>query len=228
MTEGPADVVEVAVWDWPVRAVHWTIAALVGTLLATGLTGGSALMEWHMRAGEALLALVVFRIVWGFVGSRNARFATFVRGPRAVMGYLRALARSSGSGHATHNPAGGWMVVALLLAMLVQCSLGLFTRDESTIEGPLVRLISEDFSDTLSNLHRRGWWLVGGLAAVHIVAVFALRFAREEDLIASMWSGKRWLPRAAANAADATASTIRALVLLGLCALVVWWTVNRF
>ena len=227
MTEDPADLVEVAVWDWPVRAVHWTIAVLVGTLLATGLIGGSAFMEWHMRAGEALLALVVFRIAWGFAGSRNARFASFVRGPRAVIEHLRALPSASGPGPATHNPAGGWMVVALLLAMLVQCCLGLFTRDESTIEGPLVRLITEDLSDTLSMLHRRGWWLVGGLAAVHIVAVFALRFAHEEGLIDSMVSGKKRLPRGAASAADAGASTARALVLLGLCAFAVWWTVNR-
>jgi cytochrome b len=227
MTDGPIDLVEVAVWDWPVRVVHWTIAALVGTLLVTGLTGGSAIMAWHMRAGEALLALVVFRILWGFAGSRNARFASFVRGPRAVLGHFRALARSPGPAHATHNPAGGWMVVALLLAMLVQCGLGLFTRNETTIEGPLVRLITEDLSDTLSKLHRRGWWLVGGLAAVHVVAVLVLRFARDENLINSMVSGRKFLPTAAANPGGAAASTARALVLLALCALAVWWTVTR-
>ena len=171
MTEGPAEALEVAVWDWPVRVVHWAMVALVVTLLATGLSGGSAVMVWHMRAGEALLALVLFRILWGFAGSGNARFASFVRGPREVMRHLRSCIRPPHQVHATHNPAGGWMVVALLVVLLVQCGLGLFTHDDVMTEGPLVGRVSEDLSDVLSALHRRGWWLVAGLATVHILAV---------------------------------------------------------
>ncbi len=119
------------------RIVHWTIVALVAVLLATGLYGGAAVMVWHMRAGEALLALVLFRILWGFAGSANARFASFVRGPRMVLRYLRSLARPPQPLHATHNPAGGWMVVALLAVLLIQCGLGLFTHDDVMTEGPL-------------------------------------------------------------------------------------------
>ncbi len=94
------------------RVVHWVIVLLVVILVTTGLDGGDADMVWHMRAGEALLAVVLFRIVWGFVGSCNARFASFVRGPAAVMQYVNSLLHPPRELHATHNPVGGWMVVA--------------------------------------------------------------------------------------------------------------------
>ena len=228
MTEGSVDVVEVevAVWDWPVRVVHWAIFALVATLLATGLSGGNAVMVWHMRAGEVLLVLVVFRIIWGFAGSRNARFTSFVRGPRAVLRYLRSLARPPHSAHATHNPAGGWMVVLLLLALLIQCSLGMFTHDDVMTEGPLVWRVSEDLSDVLGGLHRRGWWLVAGLAIVHIVAVVAFFLVRDDNLIHAMFSGTKLLPRGTADPVWARASTARALALLACCAFAVWCTVS--
>jgi cytochrome b len=226
MTEGSLDVVEVAVWDWPVRVVHWAIVALVATLLATGLSGGNAVMVWHMRAGEVLLALVLFRILWGFAGSRNARFTAFVCGPRAVLRYLRALARPTHPTHATHNPAGGWMVVLLLLALLIQCSLGLFTHDDVMTEGPLAGWISEDLSDAMSALHRRGWWLVAGLATVHIGAVVAFFLVRDDNLIHAMFSGTKSLPRGIADPAGAKASTVRALALLACCAFAVGWLVT--
>jgi cytochrome b len=227
MTEGPGDKLVVAVWDWPVRFVHWAIVALVATLLATGLAGGSAVMVWHMRAGEALLALVLFRIVWGFAGSANARFASFVRGPGAVLRYLRSLFRPPHPLHATHNPAGGWMVVALLVVLLVQCSLGLFTHDDVMTEGPLVGLVSEDLSDALGALHRRGWWLVAGLASVHILAVVAFFLVRDDNLVYPMFSGKKSLPRGTANPKGAAASTALALALFALCAFAVGWLVMR-
>jgi len=225
MTDGSVDAVEVAVWDWPVRVVHWSIVALVATLLATGLSGGNAVMVWHMRAGEVLLVLVLFRVVWGFAGSRNARFASFVRGPRAVVRYLRSLVRPPHARHATHNPAGGWMVVLLLLALLIQCSLGLFTHDDVMTEGPLVARVSEELSDVLGALHRRGGWLVAGLASVHIVAVIAFFLVRDDNLIYPMFSGTKSLPRGTADPSGAKASTARALALLACCMIAVGWLV---
>ena len=227
MTEDPVEIRDVAVWDFPVRVVHWAIVALVAMLLATGLAGGSAVMVWHMRAGEVLLALVLFRILWGFAGSGNARFTSFVRGPRAVMRHLRSLIRPPHQMHATHNPAGGWMVVALLVVLLLQCALGLFTHDDVMTEGPLVGLVSEDLSDVLGALHRRGWWLVSGLATVHILAVVAFFLVRDDNLIYPMFSGTKSLPRGTADPTGATAPTARALALLALCAFAVGWLVTR-
>jgi cytochrome b len=227
MPEDHHDRVDVPVWDWPVRVVHWMIVLLVATLVTTGLAKGDAVMAWHMRAGETLLALVLFRVIWGFVGSRNARFASFVRGPAAVVAYVRSIVRPPQHAHATHNPIGGWMVVALLLALLGQASLGLFTNDDVLVDGPLVKLIDKDLSDALSSLHRRGWRVVAGLASLHVAAVISYFVALDENLVTPMISGVKSLPSALDRPEAASASTSRALVLLVLCGLAVWWTVNR-
>jgi len=223
-----ADVVvgRVAVWDWPVRVVHWAIVALVVAMVATGLIGNEALV-WHMRLGQVLLALVIFRILWGFAGSANARFASFLRGPVAVIEYARSLIRPPHHAHATHNPLGGWMVVALLLVLLVQATTGLFTNDDVLNEGPLAKLISKDRSDWIGMWHRRGWWLLVALASVHILAVVAYFAHLGEDLVHPMVSGEKVLPTRSHRPHDAAASTPRALVLLALSALGVWWVCNR-
>jgi len=218
--------IEVPVWDWPVRVVHWAIALLVAALLTTGLVGNDAL-TWHMRCGETLLALVLFRVIWGFVGSRNARFPSFVHGPRAVVAYIRSLVRPPHQVHATHNPLGGWMVVALLLALLFQAGTGLFTNDDILADGPLVKLVTKDLSDLISSLHRRGWWAVAGLAGLHIVAVLSYFFVLDDNLVYPMVSGEKVLPVGMAEPAAAVASTTRAVVLLAACGAAVWWVVNR-
>jgi cytochrome b len=227
MSEDMNAAVDVAVWDWPVRVVHWAIVVFVAALLATGLLGGDAILAWHMRAGEALLALVLFRVLWGFFGSRNARFASFVRGPAAVLAYAKSVLHPPRETHATHNPPGGWMVVALLLALLAQACTGLFTNDDVLTDGPLVRWITKDLSDAISTLHRRGWWLVAALAALHIAVVVTYVVALKDNLVRPMVSGVKRLPRAAADPAGAAASSGRAVALLALCAVAVWWTVSR-
>ncbi len=226
MTDNSTDRDYVAVWDWPVRVVHWLLVVLVAALLTTGLIGNEMLV-WHMRAGQTLLALVLFRIVWGFVGSANARFASFLRGPRAVLDYARSLIRPPHHPHATHNPLGGWMVVALLLVLLAQATTGLFTNDDILYEGPLVKWVDKDLSDSIGSWHRRMWWVVVALASMHIFAVIGYLMHLGEDLVYPMVSGEKVLPKHLHRPQHAEASTARALVLLALCALVVWWTGNR-
>lgn len=216
----------VAVWDWPVRVVHWLIVLLVAALLTTGLVGNEMLV-WHMRCGQALLALVIFRIIWGFVGSTNARFSSFVRGPKAVLEYAKSLIRPPHDTYATHNPLGGWMVVALLMVLLAQATTGLFTNDDILYDGPLVKWVDKDLSDAIGTWHRRMWWVVVALASVHIFAVIGYLMHLGEDLVYPMVSGEKVLPTHLQRPQYAEASTTRALVLLALCALVVWWTCNR-
>jgi cytochrome b len=227
-TEAPApiDPVVTRVWDWPVRIVHWAMVVLLVALLTTATIGGDA-MAWHMRAGEAMLALVLFRVVWGFAGSRHARFASFVRGPRAVLAYARSMIMPPHELHVGHNPLGGWMVIALLLALLFQTGTGLFTNDDVLTEGPLVRLISKDLSDTISSFHRRNAWIVIALASAHIGAVLFYLIALKENLITPMLHGAKTLPAAHAVAGDGGASSIKALVLFAACAAAVWWVVTR-
>jgi cytochrome b len=228
IAEAPArmDAVITRVWDWPVRLVHWAMVILLIVLLTTAKIGGDA-MTWHMRAGEAMMALVLFRVVWGFAGSRYARFASFVRGPRAVMAYARSLTKPPHELHVGHNPLGGWMVIALLLALLFQTGTGLFTNDDVLTEGPLARLISKDLSDTISSFHRLNVWIVVTLACAHIGAVLFYLFALKENLIKPMLHGAKALPSANVVADRDGASSIKALVLFAACAAAVWWIVTR-
>lgn len=221
------DRIAVPVWDWPVRLVHWAIVLLLILLVITGLVGNEWL-DWHMRFGEAMLALVIFRILWGFVGSRNARFRSFVRGPKAVRAYLRSFVRPPRAIHATHNPLGGWMVVALLLALLFQAGTGLFTNDDVLAEGPLAKKITKDLSDAISSLHRRGWWVILALAAAHITAVLAYLAVLRDNLVSPMVHGRKRLPQHAADPNAALASNLRAVILLVACGAAMWWLVKQF
>lgn len=215
------------VWDAPVRLTHWAMVLLLVVLVATALIGGDA-MDWHMRAGEAMLALVIFRIVWGFVGSPYARFSSFVRGPGKAIAYARSLLRPPRQFHIGHNPLGGWMVIVLLLALLVQASTGLFSNDDVLTEGPLVRFISKDLSDAISSIHRKNAWFVVGLACFHIAAVLFYLTALRENLIRPMIAGAKDVPSAYVTAAhDGASRNALAAVLFAVCACAVWFLVTR-
>lgn len=216
----------VAVWDWPVRVVHWSMVLLLVALVVTGLVGNEALL-WHMRFGQALLALVLFRVLWGFVGSRNARFRAFVRGPRAAARYVRSRVRRTPEIHATHNPIGGWMVIALLAALLVQTGTGLFTNDDILWDGPLVKRVTKDASDAISSFHRRFAWVVVTLAALHVLAVVAYLTLFRENLAKAMIDGVKSLPAELADPTAASASSVRAMALLALCGFAVWFVLHR-
>jgi cytochrome b len=224
--DSEAAVAEVTVWDLPIRVVHWSIVVLLVALIVTGKVGADWL-EWHMRFGQALLALVVFRVLWGFVGSRNARFGAFLHSPGRVVRYARSIVRGGKEVHVTHNPLGGWMVVLLLAALLAQAVTGLFTNDDILWEGPLASRVSEALSDAISTVHRQFWWVVAALSIVHVGAVVAYLVLWRDNLIVPMWTGRKRLPPGAADPAHASASTARAVVMLVLCGLAVWYVVNR-
>ena len=226
MTERQPAAGPLRVWDLPVRIVHWAMVALLIALVATALLGGGA-MEWHVRSGETMLTLVLFRILWGFLGSHHARFSTFVRGPAAVIAYARSLLRPQHAQYAGHNPLGGWMVVLLLVALLVQASAGLFSNDDIATEGPLARFISKDLSDAISSFHSYNAWFVVALASVHIAAALVYLIWFKENLIRPMVDGVKRIAYPAVEIVDGRASPLRALALFALCALAVWLLVTR-
>lgn len=190
--DGAASSVEIRVWDVPVRAVHWVQVALVATSVATGFTGGNAL-RIHRLSGYTLLTLVLFRVAWGFTGGRHARFAAFVRGPRAVATFLRDTAALRRPLHAGHNPLAGWMTLALLAALLAQASTGLFANDDILFEGPLAAVVSKDLSDRLTGLHKTNARFLLALVALHVGAVLFHLVVERQNLIAGMFTGrKRW------------------------------------
>jgi cytochrome b len=226
MTEQQPAATPLDVWDLPQRIVHWAMVALLIALVATAKLGGGA-MDWHIRAGEAMLTLVLFRILWGFLGSHHARFSTFVRGPGAVIAYARSLLRPRHAHYAGHNPLGGWMVVLLLVALLMQASAGLFANDDIATEGPLARFISKNLSDAISSFHSYNAWFVVALASVHVAATLLYLIWFKENLIRPMIDGVKQVPHPMTDVATGNASSVRALTLFALCVLAVWLLVTR-
>ena len=142
----------VKVWDLPVRLFHWALVALFAFMFFSGKMKGNW-MEWHMYSGYTILALVLFRILWGFAGGTFARFSSFVAGPGAGIAFMRKLLSGAPAHVAGHNPVGGWMVLVMLVGLLVQAGTGLFSNDDISIEGPLSKFVSKDLSDRLTSIH---------------------------------------------------------------------------
>jgi cytochrome b len=211
---------EIRVWDAPVRLVHWAQAALVTTSVVTGFTGGNAL-RIHRLSGYAILTLVLFRALWGFVGGRHARFASFLRGPKAVATFLRETVALRRPLHVGHNPLAGWMTMALLAALLVQASAGLFANDDIAFEGPLAPLVTKDRSDALTVVHKTNARIILALVALHIGAPLLHLAVERQNLFVPMISGrKRWPEGIEAPDAGRPRPVLAAFLFLAACAAV--------
>lgn len=176
----------IQVWDLLIRLFHWCLVILVGAVFATASLGA---LEVHELAGKGVLDLVVFRLIWGVVGSQTARFSDFLGGFTAIRQYL-VYRQSKSLGH---NPLGGWMVAAMLAVLLIQAATGLLANDGILFQGPLAHSISQSLSDVASSAHLRLANLLGGLIAIHITAILLYWFVGRENLVAPMFTGTKWI-----------------------------------
>jgi cytochrome b len=178
------------VWDLPVRLCHWTlVAAVAGAWLTHAL--GINYFVYHVWCGYAVLVLVTFRIVWGIVGTRHARFWNFLRAPRPTARYGWDLLRGRVTHYAGHNPLGAWMVLLLLLALFAQALLGLFGNDEIYNLGPLNGYVSYDRGIELTSLHRRLFYWIVAAITLHVAAILYHRIAHKEHLVRAMITGRK-------------------------------------
>ena len=215
----------VRVWDLPTRLFHWSLAILVAFSFTTGKIGG-AWMAWHLRSGYTILALVLFRIVWGFVGSDTARFTRFLHGPRAALAHGREVLARRHAPAPGHTPLGGWMIVAMLAAAAFQASTGLFSDDEIATQGPLAVKVSDAMVSRMTSLHSIGQWIMVALVVLHVAAIAWYRWAMDARLVGPMVTGWSTLP-ASRQPPRMTPAWI-ALVTLGACACAVWWLVEIY
>ena len=209
--------VRVRVWDGWVRLVHWAIVILIGLSWWSIETGR---MRIHFLSGYTVLALVLFRIGWGFVGSDTARFARFLRSPAAALRHLGHFRRPEPDREIGHNAAGGWMVLGLLGLLLAQPLTGLFADSGYGDYGPLAKAVASDTSDRLTGLHHRIFKLILLAAGLHILAVLAYRLIRRHDLVRPMLTGWKLLP--AGTAPPRLGSPMLAAALLAAAALAVY------
>lgn len=202
------------VWDAPVRVAHWALAALVAGSWATHYAG-TQWFDWHRRLGCATLVIVAFRIVWGFAGTRYARFGSFVRRPRVILEYLRRGARGDAAGH---NPLGALSVLALLALLLAQAATGLFANDEIAGAGPFYGWTTHELSNRISSLHRmNSKWLLA-FVGLHLVAVAWHSRVRRQPLVRAMLTGRRDARDMPAGSGIDDSRTVRAIVIIAVLA----------
>lgn len=217
----PASPAQVRVWDLPTRLFHWSLAAcLIGAFVSIKV-GGNA-VAWHFRFGYAILALLLFRLAWGFVGPRYARFASFPLNPLSALHYLRGrLTHAVG-----HSPLAALSVYALLAALAFQASTGLFANDAIMWDGPWRNRVSSGTSDWLTSLHKTNENILIGLVALHLAAIGFYALFRRKPLVRAMVTGDAPIDRgnlsAHPPAEDGPGIRLRALAVFATSCTIVW------
>src|SRR6201996_1345061 len=181
----------VLVWDAPVRLFHWLVVLLI---TAAYVTLKLNWIDWHVRVGETLLALVISRLLWGCFGSENARFRSFVASPAAALRHLRHLFRREPDVQVGHNPAGGWMVLLLLALLLAETLSGLYVNNDIADEGPLSELVPAWLANAISALHGLVWYVLLAAVALHVLVIALYALAKGHNLLRPMLTGYKRLP----------------------------------
>ncbi|MGD0562443.1 MAG: cytochrome b/b6 domain-containing protein [Roseiarcus sp.] len=205
---------KIVVWDVPTRVFHWLAVALIGAAYATARLNW---MDWHARAGYALLVALLFRLLWGFFGSQTARFASFLASPRAAARHLAHALRREPDLQVGHNPAGGWMVLLLVALMLGETLSGLYVGNDIAEEGPLSERVPALIANLIDDSHDRFLWdaLLAAIA-IHLLAILAYAVGKRHNLLLPMVAGRKVLPPA--TRPPLMKSSARALLLLACSA----------
>lgn len=206
------------VWDAATRLFHWTLVLLVAAAWFCAETGRFRL---HILCGLGVLTLLVFRIVWGFIGSETARFSRFLANPAKAIHHLAHFAERGPDTEVGHNAAGGWMVLVLLALLAVQVTSGLFNSGGfDNPPGPLAGHVSDSLADLANRIHGLAFTVLLAAIGLHILAVFAYALVKRHDLVRPMITGTKRLP--AATRQPRMASPLLALVVFLLALGAVW------
>mgnify|MGYP001040948195 FL=1 len=215
----------VRVWDLPTRLFHWLLALTIAGSVLSAKIGGNA-MVWHFRFGYVVFTLLAFRLLWGLVGGRWSRFASFVYTPGTVWRFLRGEQRAGEHLDVGHNPLNSFSVFAMLAVLAAQVGTGLVADDEIANLGPLNRFVSSDTGLAATGWHKQwGEWLVLGLVTLHLAAIFFYLLRRKTNLVRPMVLGDKPLPAGTPASADGLPQRLLALALLAACAGLVTWVV---
>ncbi|MDO5667755.1 MAG: cytochrome b/b6 domain-containing protein [Alcaligenaceae bacterium] len=221
LTRSAPEVRKVRIWDLPVRLFHWALVICVVAALITVKTGN---MEWHLRLGLWVVCLIIFRILWGFTGTYYARFTQFIKGPGAIIEYLKSGQKVFG-----HNPLGALSVIALLGLFGFQAVTGLFTGDGYFYQGPLYT-VGRSIRDTMGSLHHSTEPLMILFVVVHVAAIFYYKIFKKDNLITPMITGKAELtnevPTAAVHVEQTPGMWIRFVITFGIAVLITYYISN--
>jgi len=207
----------ILVCDLPLRLFHWSLVVTMVAVYVTGKWGGLWLY-WHVQLGLVVLALVVFRVAWGFLGSTYARFRSFFPTPTRVRAYLSAEGNSLG-----HSPLASIAIFLMLTLMLLQTGSGLFaSNDEIEFHGPLNALISSDWSERFTGWHHQGVTILLILTGLHVLAIGYYTGIRRHNLILPMITGNTTIPQNTTIQPPRGAGLGQFLLAVGLAGFVFW------
>jgi cytochrome b len=214
------------VWDLPVRLMHWTLVLAVGGAWATQELEGDW-FKYHVWCGYVVLVVAATRVVWGVIGTRHARFTAFVRGPGAVLDYVRGLLQRRPVHHAGHNPLGALMVLALLAMLLAQAVTGLFANDQIVSTGPLFGYVTSGTSDRLTTIHKQLFDVLLVAIVLHVCAALVYLFVKHDNLILPMITGRKPAEQVAPEERIVSSRSWLAAIVLGALAAVLYSVVSR-
>ena len=204
---------DVRVWDLPVRLFHWLTAALVGAAYVTWRLNW---MVWHGWVGEFVLVLLLFRLAWGFFGSDTAKFTRFLTSPWAAIDHLRYAFVREPDRQIGHNPAGGWMVLYLLLLLIAETLTGLYVANDIADEGPLTELVPAAAANAIEAAHKILWDVLLAAIVFHVLVIAGYAAIKGQNLVRPMITGKKTLPTSLAP--PRMANPVWAVLLLAGCA----------
>jgi cytochrome b len=212
------------VWDLPLRLFHWL---LVLCMTASWITAelGFDWMQIHMYLGYTTLGLLLFRIIWGFVGPRHARFASFLQGPSGIWRYAKGLAAGTMIQTVGHNPLGGIMVIVMLVLVGFQAATGLFATDDIVWTGPYNGAVSEATAERLTSLHQLNFNIILAAVALHLMAIAFYFLVKKQNLVGAMVHGRKLAVHVPADEAISRSELVKAVIVIALSAALVYWLI---
>ena len=220
------DTENIRVWDLPTRIFHWLLASTILCSIVSAKIGGNA-MVWHFRFGYVVFTLLIFRLLWGLVGGRWSRFASFIYSPGTILKYLKGGSPAGAHWDVGHNPLGSLSVLGLLAMLALQVSTGLFADDEISNIGPLNRLVSNSTASLATGWHKQwGQWILLTMVALHIGAIVYYLLRKKTNLIGPMISGDKPLPGGTPASADNKRQRLLALAIVAAASAAVTWVVQ--
>lgn len=184
---------KIKVWDLPTRIFHVLLIFSFFFMIYSGLKGGN-IMQWHLKIGILLLILIIFRIIWGIIGSDTAKFKNFIKSPKAIINYIKnGINEDKQPGH---NPLGALMIISLIFLIFLQILTGLITNDENSFlyNGYLSSIINNDNIKILArNVHIKLFWIILFFVIIHIIVILCYKHIKNHNLIKPMITGVKYL-----------------------------------
>lgn len=210
------------VWDLPLRIFHWLFVLSICGSWATA-KAGFEWMQWHFYLGYFMIGLVSFRVIWGLVGPRHARFSNFLKGPSTLLRYVKGLTAVQPIHSAGHNPAGGLMVMVMMALVAFQAGSGLFVTDEIAWYGPYNPAVSSATADKLTSLHHANFnWILAAIA-LHLLAIGFYWLVKKQNLVVPMFTGHKPAAWVAEHEAIPHSQLLKALIVILISIGLVYW-----